>query len=46
MSNIENFIPWDRMLNKQYTKEQMLSFAEHCMTRLVTQYDETGMGEI
>ena len=31
---------------KLYTREQMLSFTEHCMVKLLTQYDETGMGEI
>ena len=48
MNNIESFIPWDNMLNKKYTKEQMLSFAEHCMTKLVTKYPngKDEMGEI
>ena len=43
-----NFISWDDMLHKKYTKEQMLSFAEHCMTQLLTEYPngEDDMGEM
>jgi hypothetical protein len=46
INNRGNFTPMNQILIKEYTREQLLSFAQHCMTKLLTTYDETGGGEI
>jgi hypothetical protein len=46
INNKGNFTPIDQILIKEYTREQLLSFAQHCMTKLLSTYGETGVGEI
>jgi hypothetical protein len=36
----------DNNSDKKFTKLDMFNFAEHCMVKLLSKYDENGMGEI